>query len=99
VYGWISRFNSFQANALLTAHEKGVHFLGEHISLKNGTFSPFLATIQPLSKTRVFLLSENKRRLHCIGHTLTANNPFALSYCPMQLSFSWESNPASRGAK
>jgi hypothetical protein len=29
--------NSFQAIAPLTAHEKGVHFFGEHISLKNGT--------------------------------------------------------------
>jgi hypothetical protein len=27
--------NSFQAIAPLTAHEKGVHFLGEHISLKS----------------------------------------------------------------
>jgi hypothetical protein len=27
--------NSFQAIAPLTAHEKGVHSLGEHISLKN----------------------------------------------------------------
>jgi hypothetical protein len=27
--------NSFQAIAPLTAHEKRVHFLGEHISLKN----------------------------------------------------------------
>jgi hypothetical protein len=30
--------NSFQAIAPLTAHEKGVHFLGEHISLQKGTF-------------------------------------------------------------
>jgi hypothetical protein len=27
--------NSFQAIAPLTAQEKGVHFLGEHISIKN----------------------------------------------------------------
>jgi hypothetical protein len=27
--------NSFQAIAPLTAHKKGVHFLGEYISLKN----------------------------------------------------------------
>jgi hypothetical protein len=70
--------NSFQANAPLMAHEKGVHFLGEHISLKNGTFCPLLATIQPLSKARVFLSSENKQRLLCIGRTFTANKPFAL---------------------
>jgi hypothetical protein len=36
-------FNSFQANAPFTAHEKGVHFLGEHISLKNGTFCPLFS--------------------------------------------------------
>jgi hypothetical protein len=33
LFGWF--VNSFQAIAPLTAHEKGVHFLGEHISLKN----------------------------------------------------------------
>jgi hypothetical protein len=53
---FIGKFNSFQAFAPLTAHEKGVHFFGEHISLKNGSFCPVLATIQPLSKARVFLL-------------------------------------------
>jgi hypothetical protein len=29
------QINSFQAIAPLMAHEKGVQFLGEHISLKN----------------------------------------------------------------
>jgi hypothetical protein len=29
-----------------------------------------------------------------MGRTSTANKPFALKYCPKQLSFSWESNPA-----
>jgi hypothetical protein len=33
----------------------GVHFMGEHISLKMGPFAPFSATIQRLSKTRAFL--------------------------------------------
>jgi hypothetical protein len=70
--------NSFQALAPLTGQKKGVHFLREHISLKNGTFCPLLATIQALSRTRVFLLSENKRRLLCMGRTSTANKPFAL---------------------
>jgi hypothetical protein len=32
----------------------GVHFFGGHISLKNVKFSPFLATIQALSKTCAF---------------------------------------------
>jgi hypothetical protein len=33
----------------------GVHFFRGHISLKMGRFAPFLATIQALSKTFVFL--------------------------------------------
>jgi hypothetical protein len=31
----IMPFNSFQAMAPLTGHEKGIHFWGEHISIKN----------------------------------------------------------------
>jgi hypothetical protein len=40
-----------------------------------GAFAPFLATIQALSSTRVFLLGENERKLLCMGHTFTANKP------------------------
>jgi hypothetical protein len=36
-----------------------------------GRFAPFLATIQALSKTRVFLLGENERKLLCMGRTFT----------------------------
>jgi hypothetical protein len=54
-YQIILVFNSFQANAPLTAHVKGVHFLGENISLKMGSFAPFLATIEALSTTRALL--------------------------------------------
>jgi hypothetical protein len=79
--------NSFQAIAPLTAHEKGVHFLGEHISLKNGTFCPLLATIQPLSKERVFLFSENEQKLLSMGRTFTANKPLPLNNSPKQLKF------------
>jgi hypothetical protein len=80
----------------------GVYFLGEHISLKNGT--PFSATIQALSRTRAFLLSENERKLLCMGPTFTVARPYLLNNCPFQLSFRWESNPArvktsGRGAK
>jgi hypothetical protein len=39
------------------ARKRGT-FLGEHISLKMGHFAPFLATIQPLSKARAFLLGK-----------------------------------------
>jgi hypothetical protein len=59
-----------------------------------GPFAPFLATIQPLSKARVFLLSENERKLLCMGHTFTAYKPLPLNNSPEQLSVSWESNPA-----
>jgi hypothetical protein len=38
-----------------------------------GRIAPFLATIQPFSKARVFLLSKKKRRLLCMGRTSTAN--------------------------
>jgi hypothetical protein len=59
-----------------------------------GPFAPFLATIQPLSKARVFLLGENEQKLLCMGRTFTANKPFPLTTSPKQLSVSWESNPA-----
>jgi hypothetical protein len=59
-----------------------------------GRFAPFLATIQALSSTRVFLLGENERKLLCMGRTFTANKPLPLYLGPKQLSVSWESNPA-----
>jgi hypothetical protein len=59
-----------------------------------GPFAPFLATIQALSSTRVFLLSENERKLLCMGRTFTASKPLPLNNSPKQLSVSWESNPA-----
>jgi hypothetical protein len=59
-----------------------------------GPFAPFLATIQPLSKTCAFLLSENERKLLCMGRTFTDNKPLPLNNSPKQLSISWESNPA-----
>jgi hypothetical protein len=59
-----------------------------------GPFAPFLATIQDLSKTCAFLLSEKKRRLLCMGRTFTAYKPLPLNNSPKQLSVSWESNPA-----
>jgi hypothetical protein len=59
-----------------------------------GPFTPFLATIQALSKTCAFLLSEKKRRLLCMGRTFTANKPLPLNNSPKQLSVNWESNPA-----
>jgi hypothetical protein len=79
---------SFQAIAPLTAHEKGEHFFGEHISLKNGTFCPLLATIQALSKARVFLLCHKYSRMVSMGHTFTANKPLPLNNCPEQFEYS-----------
>jgi hypothetical protein len=40
---WLAIVNSFQAIAPLTGQKKGVHFLREHISLKNGTFCPLFS--------------------------------------------------------
>jgi hypothetical protein len=62
-----------------------------------GPFAPFLAMIQALSSTRVFLLGENERKLLCMGRAFTAKKPLPLYLGPKQLSLSWESNP--RGAK
>jgi hypothetical protein len=59
-----------------------------------GPFAPFLATIQALSSTRVFLLSKNERKLLFMGRTFTANKPVPLNNSSKQLSVSWESNPA-----
>jgi hypothetical protein len=52
-----------------------------------GPFAPFLATIQPLSKARVFLLSENEQKLFCMGHTFTVARPYLLYLGPKQLKF------------
>jgi hypothetical protein len=73
--------------APLTGPEKGVLFWGEHVSLKMGPFAPFLATIQPLSKARVFLLSGNEQKLLCMGRTFTTNKPLPLNNSPKQLKF------------
>jgi hypothetical protein len=72
----------------------GGKFFRGHISLKMGPFAPFLATIQALSRTRVFLLSENERKLLCMGRTFTVARTDLLHNCPFQLSFSWVANPA-----
>jgi hypothetical protein len=50
---------------LLTGPEKGVHFGGSIFPSKIEPFAQFLATIQALSRTRVFLLSENEQKLLC----------------------------------
>jgi hypothetical protein len=67
---------------LLTAFKLRGPFLRGHISLKMGRFAPFLATIQALSKTCAFFLSEKKRRLLCMGRTFTANKPLPLYLGP-----------------
>jgi hypothetical protein len=59
-----------------------------------GPFAPFLATIQPLSRARAFLLSQNMSQVVCMGRTFTANKPLPLKNSPKQLSVSWELNPA-----
>jgi hypothetical protein len=67
----------------------GVHFFRGHISLKMGRFAPFLATIQALSKTCVFLFisfqaiapltGQKKGVLFLRGHTSLKNGTF----CPL----------------
>jgi hypothetical protein len=86
--------NSFQAHAPLTAYEKRGHFLQGISPSKIGHIAPYLDTIQALSKARVFLLSENERKLLCMGRTSTANKPLPLNNSPKPISVSWESNPA-----
>jgi hypothetical protein len=82
----------------------GVCFFRGHIFLKNRTYCPFLATIQRLSKTRVFLLGEKRRKLLCMGRTFTVARPYHLIIALNMWVVSWESNPArvkasGRGAK
>jgi hypothetical protein len=80
--------------APLTGHKKGYFFWGSIFPSKMGPFAPFLATIQPLSTARAFLLGENERKLLCMGRTFTANKQLPLNNSPKQLSVSWELNPA-----
>jgi hypothetical protein len=63
----------------INGHILGVYFFGGISPSKIGHIAPFLATIQALSKTRVFLLSKKKRRLLCMGRTFTANKPSSYS--------------------
>jgi hypothetical protein len=49
----------------------GYIFWGSIFTSKMGPFAPFSATIQALSRTRAFLLSENERELLCMGRTFT----------------------------
>jgi hypothetical protein len=52
-----------------------------------GPFATFLATVQPLSKARVFLPSEYERKLLCMGRTFTANKPLPIYLGPKKLKF------------
>jgi hypothetical protein len=80
--------------APLTGPKKGSFFKGGISPSKMGRIAPFLATIQALSSTRVFSLSENERKLLYMDRTSTANKPLPINNSPKQLSVSWESNPA-----
>jgi hypothetical protein len=48
--------NSFQAIAPLIGQKKGVHFLREHIFLKNGTFCPLISHDTSSFKDTCFLI-------------------------------------------
>jgi hypothetical protein len=90
--------------ALISAPIWGVHFFGGIFPSKMGRFAPFLAMIQAISKTCVFLL--NKRSEGCF---VWAAPPLVLAptifIIALNMCFvSWESNPArvkasKRGAK
>jgi hypothetical protein len=73
-----SRLTAFDAMAVNKRPSFGGIFFGGISPSKIGHVAPFLATIQALSKTRVFLLSKKKRRLLCMGRTFTANKPLPL---------------------
>jgi hypothetical protein len=77
----------------IIGHLLGVYFSGGISPSKIGHIAPFLATIQALSKTRVFLLSRKKQRLLCMGRTSTANKPLPLDNSPKPIRGSWESTP------
>jgi hypothetical protein len=74
--------NRIPVMAPILAPLLGVHFWGEYISLKNGTFCPFSATIQALSRTRAYLLRGNERKLLCMGRTFTVARTDLLHNCP-----------------
>jgi hypothetical protein len=50
-------------------HFWGYIFFGGISPSKIGHIAPFLATIQALSKTRVFLYTQKKSRMLCMGRT------------------------------
>jgi hypothetical protein len=99
-----SSLNRIPVMAPILAPILGVHFFRVHISLKTGHIAPFLATIQRLSKTRVFLSGEKKRKLICMGRTFTVARLYHSIITLNMLVVSWESNLArvkasGRGAK
>jgi hypothetical protein len=88
----------------INGHLLGVYFFGGISPSKIGHIAPFLAMIQALSKTRVFLLSKKKQRLLCMGRTSTTNRGNNKKNEKNSLSVSWGLNPArvkasGRGAK
>jgi hypothetical protein len=72
--------NSFHAMAVNKRPSFGGIFFGGISPSKIGHIAPFVATIQALSKTRVFLVGKQKQRLLCMGRTFTANKPLPLIY-------------------
>jgi hypothetical protein len=80
----------------LTAPFLGVHFFWAYFPQKL-TPKRNIETEYKLFQRHVsscLIIIKKEGRLLCMGHTSTANKPFALYYCPNQLSFSWESNTA-----
>jgi hypothetical protein len=70
-----------QANGSILSHNFGVFFLKGCISLKKTDLAPPLERerVQALSKARVYLSSENKQKLLCMGRTYTAISLYLLN--------------------
>jgi hypothetical protein len=71
---YLKLVNSFHVMAVNKRPTFGVYLFRGHISLKNRTYCPLLATIQRLSKARVFLL-----RVEISKGCFVSNAPPAIS--------------------
>jgi hypothetical protein len=73
--------------ALILAPILGIHLLGEHISLKNGTFFPFFSHNSSSFKGTCFLIrlivlpdALYGSHLHCRSHGPTSELPFSVEF-------------------
>jgi hypothetical protein len=86
-------FNRIPVMAPILAPILGVHFWGDHISLKNGIFCPLFSHDSSSFKGTCFLIRLIVLLDALYGPHLHCRSDLLLN-CPFQLSFSWESTPA-----